>query len=308
MTKKQKKNLTIMLKDLKKNNVIHIPVLKKEVIEYLDPQPNTDFIDCTFGGGGHSFSILEKISPKGKVMAIDWTPELAKKVKAERLVLVCGNFADLEKIAKQNNFSKVSGILFDLGMSSWHLEESLKGFSFQKDEPLDMRYSPENPFTARKILNWYSEKDIEKILREYGEERFSKKIARKIVEKRKEKPIETTFQLREIIKMSTPGWYHRRKIHFATKTFQALRIAVNSEIDNLKKALEESLTILKQNGRLVLISFHSLEDRIVKNFLREKAKEGIVSILTKKPIIPSSEEIKLNYRSRSAKLRAAVKI
>ena len=308
MTKKQKKNLITMPKDLKKNSLIHTSVLKKEVIEYLDPHPNTDFIDCTFGGGGHSFSILEKISPKGKVMAIDWTPELAKRVKAERLVVICGNFADLKKIANQNNFYKVSGVLFDLGMSSWHLEESLKGFSFQKDEPLDMRYSPENPFTAAKILNWYSEKDIEKILREYGEEQFSKKIARKIIERRKEKSIETTFQLREIIKISTPGWYHHRKIHFATKTFQALRIAVNGEVDNLKKALEESLTILKQNGRLVLISFHSLEDRIVKNFLREKAKQGIVNILTKKPIIPSSAEIKLNYRSRSAKLRAAVKI
>jgi len=288
--------------------VIHIPVLKKEVIEYLDPQPDINFIDCTFGGGGHSFSILEKIGPKGKVMAIDWTPELAKGIKEERLILVCGNFADLEKIAKKNNFSKVSGILFDLGMSSWHLEESSKGFSFQKDESLDMRYSPENPLTARKILNWYSEKDIEKILREYGEELFSKRIAKKIIERRKERPIETTFQLREIVRMSTPRWYHRRKIHFATKTFQALRIAVNSEMDNLKKALEESLTILKQNGRLVLISFHSLEDRAVKNFLREKARVGIVSILTKKPIIPSPKEVKLNHRSRSAKLRAAIKI
>ena len=288
--------------------MIHIPVLKKEVIEYLDPKPNTNFIDCTFGGGGHSFDILEKISPKGRVMGIDWTLELTQRFNIERLILACGNFANLGEIVRENNFSKVSGILFDLGISSWHLEESLKGFSFQKDEPLDMRYNPENPFTAEKILNWYSEKDIEKILREYGEESFSKRIAKKIVEKRKEKRIETTFQLRDIIKISTPGWYHHRKIHFATKTFQALRITVNGEIDNLQKALEESLTILKQNGRLVLISFHSLEDRIVKNFLREKAKQGIVNILTKKPIIPSSAEIKLNHRSRSAKLRAAIKI
>jgi len=288
--------------------VIHIPVLKKEVIEYLDPKPNTNFIDCTFGGGGHSLDILEKISPKGRVMGIDWTLELTQRFNIERLILACGNFANLGEIVRENNFSKVSGILFDLGISSWHLEESLKGFSFQKDEPLDMRYNPENPFTAEKILNWYSEKDIEKILREYGEESFSKRIAKKIVEKRKEKRIETTFQLRDIIKISTPGWYHHRKIHFATKTFQALRITVNGEIDNLQKALEESLTILKQNGRLVLISFHSLEDRIVKNFFKEKAKAGIINILTKKPIIPSFEEIKLNHRSRSAKLRAAIKI
>ena len=288
--------------------MIHIPVLKKEVIEYLDPKPNTNFIDCTFGGGGHSLDILEKISPKGRVMGIDWTLELTQRFNIERLILACGNFANLGEIVRENNFSKVSGILFDLGISSWHLEESLKGFSFQKDEPLDMRYNPENPFTAEKILNWYSEKDIEKILREYGEESFSKRIAKKIVEKRKEKRIETTFQLRDIIKISTPGWYHHRKIHFATKTFQALRITVNGEIDNLQKALEESLTILKQNGRLVLISFHSLEDRIVKNFFKEKAKAGIINILTKKPIIPSFEEIKLNHRSRSAKLRAAIKI
>ncbi len=293
----------------------HIPVLQKEVLEYFDQKPNENFIDCTIGEGGHTLAILEKNGPKGKVLGIEWDPELYKKLSRSdldrlkaRLILVNDNFANLEEIAKSQKFRSVSGILFDLGMSSWHLEESGRGFSFQKKEPLDMRYNPQNPLTAEKIVNYWSALEIEKILEIHGEERFSKQIAKYIISFREVKPIKTTSQLVEIIKKATPDWYHRRKIHPATKTFQALRIAVNDELNNLEKALPKALNILKPGGRIVAISFQSLEDRIIKNFLKEKAKENILKILTKKPIKPSLEEIKINPRSRSAKLRAAEKL
>ncbi|PIV64965.1 MAG: 16S rRNA (cytosine(1402)-N(4))-methyltransferase [Candidatus Nealsonbacteria bacterium CG01_land_8_20_14_3_00_12] len=294
---------------------MHIPVLQKEVLEYLDPKPNENFIDATIGNAGHTLTILERNIPAGKVLGIDADPEIIKNTKysiqntvyKNRVILVCDNFANLKEIVKQEKFKSVQGILFDLGMSSWHLEESGRGFSFLKNESLDMRYNPRNPLTAARIVNYYSSQEIEKILKDYGEERFAKKIAQKIIEIRKIKPIETTSQLAEIVKSATPHWYHRKKIHPATRTFQAIRIAVNDELNNLERALPQTLEILKPGGRLVVISFHSLEDRIIKNFLKEKAKENILKILTKKPIKPSLGEIKINPRSRSAKLRAAQK-
>jgi len=294
---------------------MHIPVLQKEVLQYLSPKPNENFIDATINGGGHALAILDKIQPNGKLLGIDWDKEIIKNLKLKiknfekRIVLVSDNFANLEEIVKHTKFSSAEGILFDLGMSSWHLEESGRGFSFLKNEPLDMRYNSRNPLTgltARRILNYYSYLEIEKILRTYGEERFAKKIAERIVEKRKIKPIESTFQLVEIIKNATPSWYHHRRIHLATKTFQALRIAVNDELNNLEKALPQALEILKDGGRLAVISFHSLEDRIVKNFYRSRSLIDL-KILTKKPVRPSEEEIKINPRARSAKLRAAQK-
>jgi len=293
---------------------MHVPVLQKEVIEYLDPKPNENFIDCTIGEGGHTLAILEKNGPKGKVLGIDADPEIIRNLKLEirnfkkRIILVCDNFANLAEIAKSQRFKSVSGILFDLGMSSWHLETSNRGFSFQKKEPLDMRYNLQNPLTAEKILNYWSRVEIEKILKDYGEEQFAPKIAEALLNFRKFKPLQTTSQLVEIIKRATPGWYHRRKIHFATKTFQALRIAVNDELNNLEKALPQALDILRPAGVLVVISFHSLEDRIVKNFLKEGDKNNLLKILTKKPVIPSFKEMKINPRSRSAKLRASQKI
>lgn len=295
--------------------MVHIPVLQKEVLEYLNPKPNENFIDATIGNAGHTLTILERNIPAGKVLGIDADPEIIKNTKysiqntvyKNRVILVCDNFANLKEIVKQEKFKSVQGILFDLGMSSWHLEESGRGFSFLKNESLDMRYNPRNPLTAARIVNYYSSQEIEKILKEYGEERFAKKIAQKIIEIRKIKPIETTSQLAEIVKSATPHWYHRKKIHPATRTFQAIRIAVNDELNNLERALPQTLEILKPGGRLVVISFHSLEDRIIKNFLKEKAKENILKILTKKPINPSLGEIKINPRSRSAKLRAAQK-
>lgn len=304
---------------------MHIPVLQKQVIEYLNPQSNENFIDGTIGEGGHTLAILEKNGPRGKVLGIDRDPNQIENCKLkienfkqfkERVILVCDNFANINKIVKREKFKKVQGILLDLGMSSWHLQESGQGFSFLKDELLIMRYDWKsqnlnsrfkNELIAERIINTWSESEIEKILREYGEERFSKRIAKEIIEARKISPIETTFQLVAIIKKAVPIWYQHRRIHPATKTFQALRIAVNDELNNLKIVLPQALEILETEGRLVVISFHSLEDRVVKNFFRDSQKEKRLRILTPKPIRPSVEEVKTNPRSRSAKLRAAIK-
>jgi len=290
---------------------MHVAVLQKEVIQYLDPKSNENFIDGTVGQGGHAKDILKENGPQGKILGIELDEELYRQLqleKIERLLLINDSFVNLKKIVREAQFNKISGLLLDLGFSSWHLEESKKGFSFLRDEPLDMRYSVEQQdLTACQIVNYWPSRNIEVILKNYGEERFARRIARHIIESRKQKPIKTTFQLVEVIKRSVPRWYHHQRIHFATRTFQALRIAVNNELDNLEKLLPQSLKVLEKGGRIVIISFHSLEDRIVKNFFREKKKEGRLEILTKKPIGPSPGEVKVNPRSRSAKLRAAVK-
>jgi len=289
---------------------MHTAVLKKETLEVLDPKPGENFIDGTFGGGGHSLAILEKIAPNGRLLGIDQDPEIIKRSRLLNpgLILINDNFANLENIVRENSFSNVHGILLDLGFSSWHLEESGKGFSFQKDEPLDMRYGQNTELTAAEILNSWPGKEIEKILKEYGQERFAEKIALEIVKARTIKKITGTGQLAEIIKKAVPARYGRQRIHPATKTFQALRITVNNELDNLKKVLPQAINILEAGGRLAIISFHSLEDKIVKNFFKENFQKGILEILTKKPILPSGEEIKSNLRARSAKLRAARKL
>lgn len=289
---------------------MHIPVLKNEVIEFLEPKANQNFIDATIGEGGHTLAILERNGPKGKVLGIEWDPKLYNQLKEkcskwqieQRLILVNDSYSNLKEIVERENFNNVQGILFDLGLSSWHLEESKRGFSFLRDEPLDMRYNLKSSLTAEKILNNWPENKIEEILREYGEERFAKRITKKIVKNRKMKPIETTLQLVEIIKKAVPKNYEKGRIHPATRTFQALRIAVNEELNNLRKVLPQALEVLEKGGKLAIISFHSLEDRIVKNFFRENLK-----ILTKKPVRPSLEEIKSNPRARSAKLRVGEK-
>ncbi|MFC1700765.1 16S rRNA (cytosine(1402)-N(4))-methyltransferase RsmH [Patescibacteria group bacterium] len=281
---------------------LHKPVLLKEVLEYLNPKPREKFIDCTIGLGGHSFEIIKR---GGEVLGIDQDEESLRNLKSVNgLILKHGNFVDLKKLA--GDFSP-DGILLDLGISSWQLEKSKRGISFQKTEPLDMRMNLNNSLTAREIVNDWAQEELERIFYEYGEERFSRRIARKIIEERKRKKIETTYELVGLIIRAYP---HRkiRRIHPATKVFQALRIAVNNELENLKKTLPQALEILKLNGRLVVISFHSLEDKIVKNFFRDEAKNNKLKILTKKPIVPTIEEIKINHRSRSAKLRACIKI
>jgi len=283
---------------------MHIPVLQKEVIRYLDPKPNENFVDCTFGCSGHSQAILEKIGPRGKVLAIDWSPEMIKETSGNNLILVCDTYSNLKEIVKNKKFSKVKGIFLDLGMSSWHLADSGRGFSFQKKEPLDMRYSLKNQLTAEKIVNYWSKFDVERILEEYGQEQFAGEIAEKIIEERKNRQIKTTSQLAEIVRKAVPKRYLRQRIHFATKTFQALRIATNNELDNLRDVLPQTLEVLEPGGRLAVISFHSLEDKIVKDFFKKPS----LKVLTKKPIAPNLSEIKTNPRARSAKLRAAQKL
>lgn len=296
----------------------HIPVLLNEVLEYLRPKPGDKLIDATFSGGGHSSAILERLRPQGKILGIELDEKLYKKArekfsKSPEIVLVNGNYRNLKKFADQNGFNGAAGILFDLGMSSWHMSESGRGFSFQKvpphsfmsggGEPLDMRFDEKQELTAREIVNSWPAEAIERILKEYGEERFAGPISRAITKARKKEPIVSTFQLVEVVKNAVPFWYRRKKIHFATKTFQALRIAVNDELGNLETALKQIPEVLKTGGRAAIISFHSLEDRIVKNAFRDLKTRGKAEILTKKTVRPSLEEVMKNPRSRSAKLR-----
>ena len=269
------------------NQNMHKSVLLHESIEALDLKPGKIFVDATYGGGGHSKEV-GRLFPAVEVIAIDQDPE----VDAIR-----ANFRDLDKVVAR----KVDAILFDLGISTDQLEQSGRGFTFLKDEPLDMRISGEG-ITASDILNSWDESALELVLRGFGEESNSRRIAREIVEGRKVKPFATTFDLVKVVGK------RRGKIHPATKTFQALRIAVNEELANLETGLEKGFQVLGPNGRFAVISFHSLEDRIVKNFFRKKIKEKLARQITKKPIVPNIEEIKRNPRSRSAKLRVIEKI
>ena len=296
---------------------MHIPVLLDEVLEYLDPKPGQKFIDATIGGGGHAMALLERIAPDGKLLGIEWDSGLLKILKfkienlklSQNIILANGSYVNLKKIAEENDFAEVNGAFFDLGLSSWHLEESGRGFSFQKDEPLDMRFAVSSGGqTAEEIVNRCSYDDLVAILKEYGEERFAKPIAAGITKARKEKSIKSTFELIEIIKNSVPSWYRRGRLHYATRTFQALRITVNKELENVQAGLNQALRVLVSGGRLAVISFHSLEDRIVKNFFKEQARAGELLIITKKPISASLAEATANPRARSAKLRVAEKL
>ena len=302
--------------------MLHVPVLIEEVLQYLHPQSNENFVDCTVGEAGHTLEILKQIQPGGKVLGIDLDEHqvtnstLSTKEFQERVVLVHDSYANITDILNKKNFKPVHGILLDLGMSSWQLERSSRGFTFSKNEQLDMRYDIENTLTAHIIVNEYPEKQIETILDEFGEEKFARKIASAIARARKIKKIESTFELIDIIASAIPTFARRKsqglsaweKSQVGAKTFQALRIAVNGELDNLKNFLPQAFQILEQGGRLVVISFHSLEDRIVKNFFKEQEKQNLVTLVTKKPVIASALEIGENPRSRSAKLRAFIKI
>ncbi len=277
-------------------------------------------LDATFGGGGHSKEILERY-PNVKVVALDQDKGAWEKAKSKfrglekRISFVNKNFRDLDNLGAElpsrSSAPKFDAIIFDLGLSSDQLENSGRGFSFMKDEPLQMTMK-ENPLpedlTAMDIVNGWSEKSLADIIYGYGEERFSRRIAKGIVEARKKGKIETTGQLVKIIEENVPSAYRRGRLHFATKTFQALRIAVNDELGTLQIGLEKGLEALKKGGRMAVISFHSLEDRIVKRFYKEKEKEKKVILINKKPIIGKEEEIKNNPRSRSAKLRILEKI
>jgi len=294
--------------------MMHVPVLLKEVIDYLNPQANENFIDATVGQGGHTTSILEKNKPEGKVLGIEMDIDIYKELKekmakmSNRLILINDSYVNLKKIVKKNDFKPIHGILFDLGLCSWHLEASKRGFSYLRDEPLDMRFNPKNDLTAAEIINFWDIERIEEILREFGEEKYARRISLAIKEVRKKERIVGTQQLVDILKRVLPKNYDKKRIHFATRTFQALRIAVNNELQVIEDGIKQAIKILEPGGKIAVISFHSLEDRIVKNLFREKAETGELNILTKKPITASLEEIRNNSRSRSAKLRIAEKL
>ena len=299
----------------------HIPVLKNEVLESLQLKPGDNVVDCTLGDAGHSEAMLEKISPDGKLLGIDADAEAVLRAKrflyrfGDRTILVRENFTNLQKIIEENKFAPINAILTDLGWSSPQFAERGRGFSFQTDEPMDMRYNGKSEIeteTAADVLNNYSKDDLAKIFREFGEEKFAKEIAEAIVRFRKEKKIERTVELTEIVLQVYRIKLHTEKdvprigrIHPATKVYQALRIEVNHELENLKRALPQAVEILAKGGRLAVITFHSLEDRIVKQYFKSNKQ---IKLINKKPISATDEEIKLNPRSRSAKLRVIQKL
>jgi 16S rRNA (cytosine1402-N4)-methyltransferase len=302
----------------------HIPVLAREVIEYLEVQPGGRYIDCTLGGGGHAQSILEHSAPGGQLMGIDADPQAIERAGnrlqqfEKSVLLVNDNFVNLKDICVKLDFFPVHGILFDLGLSSPQLDEEGRGFSFQYDAPLDMRFSPTQRTSAADIVNSYSELELARIIKTYGEEINSRQIAKFIVQKR---PVRTTGQLVEIIEAAVGG--RHSKLHPATRTFQALRIAVNHEMEHLESALNQAVSLLGFGGKLAVISYHSLEDRIVKQFMQKESRDCIcppeamqctcghkanIKIVTRRIITPTFAEVEMNPRSRSAKLRVCERL
>ena len=292
---------------------MHAPVLLKEILEIFNPRPGETYIDATVDGGGHAQAIAERVGLKGKVLGIDRDCEIVSKIENQisdrNIKLICGNYRDIAEIAGRNGFGGVNGILFDLGFSSYHIEQSGRGFSFQKDEPLDMRYNPEQGgLAAGEIVNRWPEVQLADVLRKFGEERFAGRIARGIAEARIKRKILSATALAEIIARAVPRAYRRGRLHPATRTFQALRIAVNRELEILAEALPQAALLLAPGGRIAVIAYHSLEDGIVKRFMREEKRAGVMRLWAQKPIRPSRTEIIQNPRSRSARLRAAIKI
>lgn len=297
---------------------MHISVLLHEAIDGLEIKEGDVFVDGTLGSGGHTEEVCKRFGKSIVMIGFDLDPQAISRTKLRLSSKKCevqyaeGSFRNIDKILDSLGVTQVDKILLDIGLSSNQFEDSGRGFTFQKDEPLIMSFgstdSSQTKFTAREIVNTWDLENISTILKSYGEEQFAWKIAKAIVSRRELKPIETTFELVEIIKLATPKWYHHRKIHPATKTFQALRITVNDEIESLKDGLRRGFERLNPKGRLAVISFHSLEDRVVKQFFKGLDKDGKGKMVTKKPIVPSKEEVKENPRSRSAKLRIIEKL
>ncbi|MFO7774140.1 MAG: 16S rRNA (cytosine(1402)-N(4))-methyltransferase RsmH [Dehalococcoidia bacterium] len=305
---------------------VHTPVLLNEAIAGLQARPGGHFIDCTVGLGGHAAAILEKILPSGRLLGIDADPEAIEisrnKLSAygQAVILVNDNFVNLEAICKRYQFHPVDGILFDLGVSSLQLDTAERGFSFHLDAHLNMRFDAGQELTASEIVNTFSEQELARLIEKYGEERHSRRIARHIVQNR---PIATTLDLARLIEQVSGTPTRRGKIHPATRTFMALRIAVNSELENLEQALKQTIDLLRPGGRLAVISYHSLEDRIAKQFMRRAAASCLcppgtimcrcghvpsLKLISRKVIKPTSLEIESNPRSRSAKLRIAERL
>ena len=306
----------------------HISVLLNECLEGLNIKENGIYVDGTLGGAGHSSEILKRLSNEGRLIGIDQDTDALKAAK-ERLknysnvTFVHSNFSSIENVLNNLNIDGVDGILMDLGVSSYQLDEGERGFSYMKDAPLDMRMNRDNDFSAYNVINEYSEEDLYRIIRDYGEEKFARRIASFIVENRQEKNIETTLELVEIIKSAIPAKARREGPHPAKRTFQAIRIEVNSELSILNKTIEDGVGKLNKGGRMAIITFHSLEDRIVKNKFRDLAvscrcpkefpvcvcgEKAKVKIISRKAIEPTKEEVEINPRSRSAKLRVIEKL
>lgn len=292
--------------------MIHIPVLREEVLELLNPQSGGKFIDATIGAGGHAVALLLRTAPDGNMLGIDASPKAIEVLKKElqsfgdRIILAQGNFRELSKIAYAHAMDQCDGILMDLGVSSEELGDPSLGISFQIKGPLDMRISREGE-TAAEIVNTYPENDLAQLIRKYGEERYARYIAAAIVRARRHARIFTTDALVGVILNAVPHDYEGGRIHPATRTFQALRIAVNNELGALEAALPQAVELLRSGGRIAVISFHSLEDRIVKRFFRDNAGTKL-RVITKRPIQAGEEELARNARARSAKLRVAEKI
>jgi 16S rRNA (cytosine1402-N4)-methyltransferase len=306
----------------------HKPVLLAEALHYLDLSSGSKIVDCTIGGAGHAVEVMKILGNKGTLLGLDLDDEalnVAKEVLApfsQQIILIKGNFKDLDSILKEHEIGLVDGIFFDLGISSHQIDKAERGFSFQKDGPLDMRMDNRQALKASDVINQYKREEIEKILKDFGEERYAKKISRKIVERRDKKRLRTTKELEEVIRGIISG-SKKEKINPATRTFQAIRIEVNKELKNLKEGLNEAIECIRKGGRIVVISYHSIEDRIVKETFKraEKGcvcppdfpkcvcnKVSLVKVITKKPVRPSVDEVKENPRARSAKLRAVEKI
>lgn len=301
----------------------HVSVLLNECLDALNIKDDGVYVDCTLGGAGHSSHILQRLSKEGLLVGIDQDTD-ALKAAGERLKeyenkkLVHNNFHNIDSILEELDIPKVDGILMDLGVSSYQLDEGERGFSYMKDAPLDMRMNRDREFSAYDVVNSYSMEDLWRIIRDYGEEKFAKRVAEFIVNRREEKPIETTLELVDIIKAAIPAKARREGPHPAKRTFQAIRIEVNGELEILNKAIEDGVNRLNKGGRMAIITFHSLEDRIVKLKFRELAnpctcpkefpicvcgKKPLVKLISRKAIDPSKEEVEENPRSRSAKLR-----
>jgi len=295
--------------------VVHAPVMLKEAVDLLNPHAGGIYVDCTLGGGGHAKEILSRIGERGHLIAFDkdrHAIERSQKVLApylNRVTIVHRDYRFLAEVLRELEIAEVDGILFDLGVSSYQVLEPERGFSYNYDAPLDMRMDDSSATTAADLVNTLSEKELGDIIYRFGEERWARRIASFIVEQRKKAPINTTGQLTQIIKAAIPAAARRKGPHPARRTFMALRIAVNDELSGIEEGLRAGISFLKPGGRIVVISFHSLEDRIVKRIFREYAasSQKILQILTKKPLVPSEQEVLVNPRSRSAKIRAAEK-
>lgn len=294
----------------------HIPVLKQEVVESLRLRSPAIYVDCTLGGGGHAEAILEASAPEGSLIGMDRDEEAIQRAGERlkrygtRVRLFHENFKNLGTLLRTQGVRSVDGILMDLGMSTLQLTDSERGFSFQKDGPLDMRMDRRSPVTAAALVNSLPERQLAQILFEYGEERWANRIARVVTEARKRGPITTTLALADLVRRAIPRPAQSRRLHPATKTFQALRIAVNQELDHLAVALSDAVALLNPGGRLCVIAFHSLEDRIVKRTFKILTRTDATGLrlVTKKPMVPGREEIRMNPRSRSAKLRVVERV